>query len=45
MITALEQGLIKYSVCNLGAINLAEISKDGKIDYELLEKLQEYPKI
>lgn len=35
----MEQGLPKYGVCNLGAINLAEISKDGKIDYELLEKI------
>ena len=35
----MEQGLPKYSVCNLGAINLAEMSKNGKIDYKLLEKV------
>ena len=34
-----EQGIPKWSVCNLGAINLAEISKSGKIDYGLLEKI------
>lgn len=34
-----EQGLPKYGVCNLGAINLALMSKDKEIDYELLEKV------
>ena len=35
----MEQGLPKYGVCNLGAINLALMSKDKEIDYELLEKV------
>jgi len=34
-----EQGLPKYSVCNLGAINLAKIGIDGGIYFGLLEKV------
>ena len=34
-----EQGLPKWGVCNLGAINLKRMVKNGKIDYELLEKV------
>jgi len=35
----LEQGLPKFGTCNLGAINLAKMSKDGEVDYMLLEKV------
>jgi ribonucleoside-diphosphate reductase alpha chain len=31
-----EQPLAPFSVCNLAAVNLAEMSKDGKVDYDKL---------
>lgn len=33
-----EQPLLPYESCNLGSINLAKMVKDGRIDWEKLEK-------
>ena len=33
-----EQPLAPYSVCNLAAVNLANMVEDGEVDYEKLEK-------
>lgn len=33
----MEQPLAAWSVCNLAAVNLAEMAKDGEIDWEKLE--------
>ena len=34
-----EQPLYAYESCNLGSINLSEIVKDGKIDYDHLKRI------
>ncbi|RLJ03275.1 MAG: adenosylcobalamin-dependent ribonucleoside-diphosphate reductase [Candidatus Aenigmatarchaeota archaeon] len=34
-----EQPLLPYESCNLGSVNLSKVVKDGKIDWEKLERI------